>query len=142
MPAELSADGTLPATSGQAWVLSGSDRSLADLDSLPDGFAAGDFLVGAANCGAGADLRIVRELRGAGVSAVIARSFSSDFFAHALSAGLPAMAVEEAAAIRPGDRLRVDVETYRIANLSSGDRYVIRNLSDEAIAALRAARGS
>jgi len=46
--------------------------------------------------------------------------------------------VEETAAIKTGDRLRVDSEAHVVANLSSGDRYVIRNLDDEAIAILRA----
>ncbi len=46
--------------------------------------------------------------------------------------------VEETAAIKTGDRLRVDVEAHVVANLSSGDRYVVRNLDDEAIAVLRA----
>ncbi len=45
--------------------------------------------------------------------------------------------VEETGAIRGGDRLRVDIEAHIVANLSSGDRYVIRNIDDEALAMLR-----
>ncbi len=32
----------------------------------------------------------------------------------------------------------MDIEAHIVANLSSGDRYVIRNLDDEALAVLRA----
>jgi 3-isopropylmalate dehydratase small subunit len=60
------------------------------------------------------------------------------FLRNATNAGLPALVVEETAAIKNGDRLRVDVEAHVIANLSSGDRYVVRNADDETLAILRA----
>jgi 3-isopropylmalate dehydratase small subunit len=72
-----------------------------------------------------------------GVGAVIARSFGHFFLRHAIRIGLPALVVEETAAILNGDRLRVDVEAHIVANLSSGDRYVIRNIDDDAMAMLR-----
>jgi hypothetical protein len=45
--------------------------------------------------------------------------------------------VEETGAIKQGDRLRVDIEAHVVANKSSGDRYVIRNIDDAALALLR-----
>jgi 3-isopropylmalate/(R)-2-methylmalate dehydratase small subunit len=123
-----------PALSGRAWYLpEGWPREQA----LPPGFRRGDFLVGSEQCGRGAPSGCARALRAAGVAAVIAPSVDRVFLREALEAGLPAVAVEEAAAIKSGDRLRVDIETLRIANRASGDRYIIKNLDDAALERLR-----
>lgn len=99
----------------------------------------GDFIVaGTAFEPEEAQRDVPAALKALGVAAVIARSFGSAFLRNALTIGLPALVIEEAPAILNGDRLRVDVEAHIVANLSSGDRYVVRNLDDEAIAILRA----
>ena len=99
----------------------------------------GDFVVAGLDFGVDAAHRIVAAaVKALGVGAVIARSFGHFFLRNAINVGLPALVVEETAAIKTGDRLRVDVEAHVVANLSSGDRYVVRNLDDEAIAILRA----
>lgn len=101
--------------------------------------ASGDFVVAGVDFGIGAASRgTARALRIAGVAAVIARSFGTAFFRCAVHVGLPALRVEETEAIKTGDRLRVDVEGHKVVNLSSGDRYVIRNLYDESLDILRA----
>jgi len=99
----------------------------------------GDFLVAGVDFGIGAATRgTARALRRIGAGAVIARSFGEEFFRCALHVGLPALQVEETEAIKTGDRLRVDVEGHKVVNLSSGDRYVIRNVYGEALDILRA----
>jgi 3-isopropylmalate/(R)-2-methylmalate dehydratase small subunit len=110
---------------------------------LAPGLAAkigeGDFLV--AGEGFAADVAhkpLPSILRAAGLAAVVARSFGAYFEHSAIRAGLPALVVEETGAIKQGDRLRVDVEAHVVANKSSGDRYVIRNIDDAALAILRA----
>jgi 3-isopropylmalate dehydratase small subunit len=123
-----------PALSGRAWCL---PETWAGEESLPRDFTAGDFLVCHAELGRGAANSVAAELRRAGVAAMIAPAIAPAFFAAALAAGLPAVAIEEAAAIKSGDRLRLDIEIYRVANRSSGDRYIIKNLSDESIDRLR-----
>ncbi len=101
--------------------------------------AAGDFVVAGLDfAGDAANRAVPTAFKALGVAAVIARSFGHFFLRNAINAGLPALVVEETAAIKTGDRLRVDVEAHVVANLSSGDRYVVRNLDDEAIAVLRA----
>lgn len=127
-------DRSYPALSGRAWRLPSEWTG-----GVPAGFGAGDFLVGTAACGRGLDAGAVRALRAAGVAALIATSVDPAFFAAALAAGLPALAVEEALAIKSGDRLRVDIETFRVANRASGDRYIVKNLGDAEIARLREA---
>jgi 3-isopropylmalate/(R)-2-methylmalate dehydratase small subunit len=103
--------------------------------SLPPG----DFIVAGLEFGHGAASKATaRALRLVGVGAVIARSFGDPFARCALHVGLPALQVEETGAIKTGDRLRVDIEGHKVVNLSSGDRYVIRNISGEALDVLRA----
>ncbi len=99
----------------------------------------GDFLVAGVEFAADVSERAVPlALKAAGVAAVIARSFGHFFVRNAINTGLPAVVVEETPAIKSGDRLRVDVEAHIVANLSSGDRYVIRNIDEDALSVLRA----
>jgi 3-isopropylmalate/(R)-2-methylmalate dehydratase small subunit len=101
--------------------------------------APGDFIVAGVDFGLGDACReAIAALENVGVAAVIGRSFAPRFHRAAIEAGLPALVIEETGAIKRGDRLRIDIERYKIANLSSGDRYIIRNLSDETLEILRA----
>lgn len=125
-----------PALSGRAWRV--ADQAL-DAAALPPTARRGDFLVGGAQCGRGSPAGTAAALRRAGVAALIATSIDAAFFADALLAGLPAVAIEEAAAIKSGDLLRLDIEIFRVANRNSGDRYIIKNLSDDARQRLREA---
>jgi 3-isopropylmalate/(R)-2-methylmalate dehydratase small subunit len=100
--------------------------------------AAGDCIVAGIDFAADVTHRnVAAALKALGVGAVIARSFGHFFLRHAIRIGLPALVVEETAAILNGDSLRVDVEAHIVANLSSGDRYVVRNIDDDALAMLR-----
>lgn len=103
-------------------------------------FASGDFLIGGGDVGAGEDdvRGALVTLRNVGVAAIIARSFGPRFYDAAIERGLPALVIEESEAIQPGDRLRIDIEEHKIANQSSGDRYIIRNLYDGGLDVLRA----
>jgi len=152
-------DGLL-ATTGTAWTLGDqitSDQILAPQllsgepgrlrahlfvridDKLLARLQPGDFLVAGHGFAIDATHRTVPlALKHAGVGAVIARSFGRFFLRNAIHVGLPALVVEETAAIKNGDRLRVDIEAHTVANRNSGDRYVIRNSDDETIALLRA----
>ncbi len=152
-------ENSLLATTGQAWVFGdhiARQQLMADdhIDQHPSvakafvlatvapqfarHIAAGDFLVAGLEFAADVTGRsIPAALKALGVAAVIARSFGHAFTRDAINMGLPALVVEETAAIKQGDHLRVDIEAHIVANLSSGDRYVIRNLDDAAIAILR-----
>jgi 3-isopropylmalate dehydratase small subunit len=109
-------------------------------DGDESSFRPGDFLVGGLDVGIGAgNVRAATAtLRRHGVGALIACSFGPPFYQSAIERGLPALVIEEAQAIQRGDRLRVDIEEHKIANRSSGDRYIIRNLYDEQLDVLRA----
>ena len=156
----VSKENWLPALDGCAWTLGdgiAQRQILADdvldkppsdavrhlLRALVPGFAArrrrGDFLVAGLDfAGDATDPRVARAMRAAGIAAVIARSFGAVFERTAIDVGLPAVVIEETAAIKQGDRLRVDIEAHVIANRNSGDRYVIRNIDDADLDRLRA----
>ena len=153
-------DDSLPAMTGRAWVFGdhvARTQVLADehLDRDPVAASAfvmagldaefsrkmtrGDFVVAGVDFAADATQRsVAMALKACGIAAVIARSFGHFFLRNAINNGLPALVVEETGAIKTGDHLRVDVEAHIVANLSSGDRYVVRNLDEEAVAILRA----
>lgn len=106
--------------------------------SLPGRLRRGDLFVGGGGFGAGtADDSGVRALLRAGIAAVVAYSFDPEFARHALERGLPAVEVYEALAIHTGALLRVDLEGARVVNLSSGDRYPIRNVDEAFVARFR-----
>jgi len=105
--------------------------------AFPTRVQRGDFVVGG-EFGAGTvDDAPVRALGGAGIAAAIACSFDATFADLALAFGLPALEVNEALVIHTGARLRVDLEGSRVVNLSSGDRYPIRNLTEAMLERLR-----
>ena len=138
-------DESLLAVTGRARVVGhvAGTHGLGPLDpSLAQRVDAGDILVGGLDFGRdAADHALPAALKALGIAAVIARSFGDAFERHATHVGLAALVVEETAAIKDGDHLRVDVEAHIVANLSSGDRYVVRNLDDDSIAILRAGGG-
>jgi len=110
-----------------------------DLDpSLAARFGAGDVLVAGQNLGRGPGAAAAaRALAAAGVIAVVAGSLAPGFSDAALAAGLVPLEVDAPAIFHTGARMRLNLEAGTIANLSSGDRQPVRNLSDELLARLR-----
>lgn len=106
--------------------------------TFPQRVRAGD-LIAAGVLGAGTvDDSPIRALRDGGVAALLACSFDARFAELAFDLGLLAVVVDEALSIHTGESLRVDLEGARVANLSSGDHYPIRNASDALLERFRA----
>ena len=82
---------------------------------------AGDVVVAGRNCGAGSSREQEQALKHLGVGALVAESFAGLFYRNALNLGLPALVCAEAKRIRANDRLRVDAESGRIENLTTGE---------------------
>ena len=114
-------------------------RLFADLDgALAARLHPGDVLVAGQNLGAGPGAReAARALAAAGLIAVVAGSFAPGFDAAALEAGLPPLEVDAPAIFHTGQRMRLNLEAGTIANLSSGDRLPVRNLTEGLVARLR-----
>ncbi|MEL7565303.1 MAG: 3-isopropylmalate dehydratase small subunit [Dehalobacterium sp.] len=88
-------------------------------------FQAGDIIIGGENYGYGSSREhAALALKGAGASAVIARSYARIFYRNALNIGLPAIICPEAAdGIEEGDRVEVNLEKGMIHNLTKGITY-------------------
>src|SRR5205809_351912 len=70
--------------------------------------------------------------------AAAAGSFAPGLAEAVLAAGLPPLEVDAPAIFHTGQRLRLTLEAGTIANLSSGDRLPVRNLSEDLLERLRA----
>lgn len=116
-----------------------ADLLLTPIDpSFPSRVGRGDIIVGGGDFAAGTtDDDGVRAMLACGVAAVVAYSLDRSFARFALARGLPAVEVNEALGIHTGELLRVDLEGSRVVNLSSGDRYPIRNVDDALLARFR-----
>jgi len=115
----------------------------ADLDaSLAARLAPGDVLVAGQNLGAGpGPAPAAAALAAAGIVAVVGTTLAPEFAAAALAAGLAPLEVDAPSVFHTGQRLRVNLEGGTIANLSSGDRQPIRNLTEDLLERLRARLG-
>ncbi|WP_048144251.1 3-isopropylmalate dehydratase small subunit [Methanothrix harundinacea] len=88
------------------------------------GAEPGDFVVAGRNFGCGSS----REhaplgLKGAGVKAVVARSFARIFFRNAINIGLPLFISPDVERIRDGDEIEIDADAGVIFNRSRGENY-------------------
>jgi len=111
----------------------------ADLDAgLAARLEPGTVLVAGQRLGHGEDgAAAARALASAGFVAVVAWSFADGFDEHCLTAGLPALQVDAPFVFHTGQRLRLNIEAETIANLSSGDRQPIRNVTESMLERLR-----
>jgi 3-isopropylmalate dehydratase small subunit len=99
------------------------------LSGLDEGFVKrvkpGDILVAGKNFGCGSSREHAPiSIRGAGVGAVIAKSFARIFYRNCINIGLPIVECPEGAErIRPGDQLELNMEQGIIKNLTANETY-------------------
>jgi len=88
----------------------------------------GDIMVAGVNFGCGSSREHAPiSIRGAGVSAVIAKSFARIFFRNAINLGLPVLESPEAVdAIEQGDEVEVDLATGKIRDLTTEEVFVAK----------------
>ena len=97
-----------------------------DIDTgFADNVKAGDIMVGGKNFGCGSSREHAPvAIKAAGITAVIASSFARIFYRNSINIGLPLLEIgDDVDKKHAGDRLRVDVSTGVIENLSTGDTY-------------------
>ncbi len=92
----------------------------------------GDLIVAGSNFGCGsAREQAATALSWAGISAVLAVSFSRTFFRNAINIGLPVLAMGESAReIRAGDDIRIDLRAGRVEDLTLGKSWTSEPLAD------------
>ena len=84
----------------------------------------GDIIAAQQNFGCGSSREHAPlAIKACDVSLVIAQSFARIFFRNALNIGLPILVCERADEIQAGDRLRADLNSGVIENLTQGTRY-------------------
>jgi len=99
------------------------------MEDIDAGFAeavqVGDVIVAGENFGCGSSREHAPlAMKGAGVGAVVARSFARIFFRNAIGVGLPIL--ESAAAVdgaQAGQQMEIDLEGGQIRNLTTGETY-------------------
>ena len=97
-----------------------------DIDTgFADNVKAGDIMVGGKNFGCGSSREHAPvAIKAAGITAVIASSFARIFYRNSINIGLPLLEIgDDVDKINAGDKLRVDVSTGIIENLSTGDTH-------------------
>ncbi len=112
------------------------------LEALDPAFAGavrpGDLVLAGANFGLGSSREQAAEvLRHLGVGAVIARSFGGIFYRNAFNLGLLAVVCPEAGRVRAGDRLELDAEAGKLANLSTGETLACEPVPPHLMALIR-----
>lgn len=86
--------------------------------------APGDIIVAGKNFGCGSSREHAPlAIKGAGIHAVIAKSFAAIFFRNAINIGLPFLESSEADKIKDGDLLEIDLSSGIIKNLTQGQTY-------------------
>ena len=85
----------------------------------------GDLLIADKNFGCGSSKEHAPlALKAAGISCIIAKSFARIFYRNGFNQGLPLLESEEASkAIRDGDRVKVDLATGEIIDLSRKKKF-------------------
>lgn len=85
----------------------------------------GDILLADKNFGCGSSREHAPlALKAAGISCIIAKNFARIFYRNAINIGLPLLESPEASdSIRDGDRVRVNMNTGEIFNLTQGKKF-------------------
>lgn len=85
----------------------------------------GDIIVAEENFGCGSSREHApMAIEGAGVSAVIAKSFARIFYRNAMNTGLPLLESDEAVdGISAGDTVEIDTDTGTITNVTTGQSF-------------------
>ncbi len=106
-----------------------AEHAMEDIDTeFVKKVAAGDIIVAGKNFGCGSSREhapiVIKE---SGVGCVIAETFARIFYRNAINIGLPIMECESAAVeIASGDEVKVDFDTGKILDITTGKEYMGR----------------
>ena len=118
-----------------------ASHCMEDIDSsFVSGVEPGDVIVAGSNFGCGSSREHAPiAIKGAGIAAVIAVSFARIFYRNAINIGLPILECPEAAAaIKAGDRIRVDLAAGRIENVTTGETFQAQSYPPSIMAIIEA----
>jgi 3-isopropylmalate/(R)-2-methylmalate dehydratase small subunit len=101
-------------------------HAMEDIDAdFVDRVQQGDIIVAAENFGCGSSREHAPvAIKASGISCVVAASFARIFYRNAINTGLPIVVCPAAIAdAETGDRMKVDVATGVVENLTKGKKY-------------------
>ncbi|MGP1484543.1 MAG: 3-isopropylmalate dehydratase small subunit [Campylobacter sp.] len=85
----------------------------------------GDIIVAGENFGCGSSREHAPiALKAAGISAVIAKSYARIFYRNSFNTGLLILQIEQTDEINEADELKIDIDSGKILNLTTGKEYV------------------
>lgn len=86
---------------------------------------AGDIMVGGRNFGCGSSREHAPiAIKASGIPVIVAASFARIFYRNGINVGLPLLEIgDDVEKIHAGDRLRIDLSTGRIEDLTTGDTF-------------------
>lgn len=92
------------------------------IPEFPKKVKEGDIWVGGSNLGCSSSRNAPLFLKDRGIGMIVCNSASRIFYRNALNSGLPIFEIgPEVQKIRMGDKLRVNVQTGKMENLSTGE---------------------
>lgn len=126
------------------WLHEGERPALEHIGELlipdfPKRMKEGDIWAGGSNLGCSSSRNTPLYLKKKGISVVLCHSASRIFYRNALNSGLPIFEIgDEIAKVNMGDRLRVNVRTGKMKNLTTGEALEARPFPDFIMAILEA----
>lgn len=110
------------------WLHAGHDLLMEHIGELlipefPQAVRSGDIWVGGSNLGCSSSRNAPLFLKDRGIGVILCHSASRIFYRNAINSGIPIFEIGEAVEKIPmGERMRVEVKTGRIEDLTTGER--------------------
>jgi len=109
------------------------------IPDFPKKAKTGDIWAGGSNLGCSSSRNAPLFLRKKGIGVIVCHSASRIFYRNALNSGLPIFEIgDEIKKIKMGDRIKVNVRTGEIRNLTTGEEIKAKPLPDFIMAILEA----
>jgi 3-isopropylmalate/(R)-2-methylmalate dehydratase small subunit len=126
------------------WLHAGHDLLMEHIGELlipefPKKARKGDIWVGGTNLGCSSSRNAPLFLKDKGIGAVVCSSASRIFYRNAVNSGLPIFSIgDDAAKINMGERLKLNIKTGQIENVSTREVFTARAFPDFIMAILEA----
>jgi 3-isopropylmalate/(R)-2-methylmalate dehydratase small subunit len=101
------------------------------IPEFPKKMKKGDIWVGGSNLGCSSSRNAAGSLKEKGIGAIICKSSSRIFYRNAINSGMPIFAIgDDAYKINMGDRVKVNIKTGEINDLTTGDTFQAQPFPD------------
>ncbi len=118
------------------WLHAGQELLMAHMGELhfpdfPQKMKKGDIWAGGSNLGCSSSRNVPLHLKNKGIGCILCGSASRIFYRNALESGMPIFEMgKDIAKIHMGDKVRVNVRTAKIENLTTGEKFKVKELPE------------